>query len=124
MVRSVFRRYYKTSVLHAGEQVEMYPPGRLVFLRPFKGKKAKQTVWDAVWIEAAGGPSLPPPSCVSLAALSSGRAMGSDMGTRVCGVPRCGAAPRKAAVSLKPCFALTPGPPREQSSVRLRPAAP
>jgi len=28
-------------------------PGKLVFLRPFKGKKKQQTVWDAVWIDAA-----------------------------------------------------------------------
>ncbi|GAB4819117.1 hypothetical protein N2152v2_006163 [Parachlorella kessleri] len=44
--------YHKTSLLHAGEQVDMFPPGRLVFLRPFKGAKAKQTVWDAVWVDA------------------------------------------------------------------------
>jgi len=27
--------------------------GKIVFLRPFKGKKRAQTVWDAVWIDAA-----------------------------------------------------------------------
>lgn len=32
----------------------MYPPGRLVFLRPFKGKGPQQTVWDAVWVDAPG----------------------------------------------------------------------
>ena len=31
----------------------MYPPGRLLYLRPFKGRRANQTVWDAVWIDAA-----------------------------------------------------------------------
>ena len=30
----------------------MYPPGRLVFLRPFKGRAPRTAVWDAVWIEA------------------------------------------------------------------------
>ncbi len=54
-IRRVPRRYHKTSLLHAGEQVDMFPPGRLVFLRPFKGAKAKQTVWDAVWVDAPGG---------------------------------------------------------------------
>lgn len=28
--------------------------GKLVFFRPFKGKRKQQTVWDAVWIDAAG----------------------------------------------------------------------
>ena len=27
--------------------------GKIVFLRPFKGRKKAQTVWDAVWIDAA-----------------------------------------------------------------------
>ena len=29
------------------------PAGKLVFMRPFKGKQKQQTVWDAVWIDAA-----------------------------------------------------------------------
>lgn len=31
------------------------PPtaGKIVFLRPFKGRRKNQTVWDAVWIDAA-----------------------------------------------------------------------
>lgn len=32
--------------------------GKIVFLRPFKGKKKAQTVWDAVWIDAASKCSL------------------------------------------------------------------
>jgi hypothetical protein len=47
--------YYRTSHLHmqSADTTEMYPPGKIVFLRPFKGKKKAQTVWDAVWIDAA-----------------------------------------------------------------------
>ncbi|KAI3429289.1 hypothetical protein D9Q98_005385 [Chlorella vulgaris] len=48
-------QYYRASQLHlrGADTTEMYPPGRLVFLRPFKGKRKQQTVWDAVWIDAA-----------------------------------------------------------------------
>ncbi|KAI3429288.1 hypothetical protein D9Q98_005384 [Chlorella vulgaris] len=48
-------QYYRASHLHmrSADTTEMYPPGRLVFLRPFKGKRKQQTVWDAVWIDAA-----------------------------------------------------------------------
>ncbi|KAL4447467.1 hypothetical protein ABPG75_004686, partial [Micractinium tetrahymenae] len=47
--------YYRASGLHLGsaDTTEMYPPGKLVFLRPFKGRAKGQTVWDAVWIEAS-----------------------------------------------------------------------
>lgn len=45
-------KYHQTSHLHGDSQPEMYPPGRLLFLRPFKGHRVTKT-WDAVWIDAA-----------------------------------------------------------------------
>lgn len=61
------------------------PAGKLIFLRPFKGRRAGQTVWDAVWIEASS-------ECAPQAA---GGALGSCCGacrhrrpTGTCGAPR------------------------------------
>ncbi|GAB4821005.1 hypothetical protein N2152v2_008051 [Parachlorella kessleri] len=49
----VLEGYYRTSFLHSRDQIVMYPPGRLLFLRPFKGKtKQHKVVWDAVWTDA------------------------------------------------------------------------
>ncbi|KFM25319.1 Sn1-specific diacylglycerol lipase alpha [Auxenochlorella protothecoides] len=45
-------KYHATSHLHAASQPELYPPGRLIFLRPFKGQGVAHT-WDAVWVDAA-----------------------------------------------------------------------
>ena len=47
------RSYLHASRLHASsaDATEMYPPGRLLYLRPFKGAAPKQTVWDAVWVD-------------------------------------------------------------------------
>ncbi|GAB4816306.1 hypothetical protein N2152v2_003352 [Parachlorella kessleri] len=47
-------RYYRSFQAY-GEQPAMFPPGKLLFLRPFKGQKPQQTVWDAVWVD---GPAL------------------------------------------------------------------
>ena len=47
--------YYGASKLHGSDLVEMFPPGRLIFLRPFKGSKTREAVWDAVWMDAHGG---------------------------------------------------------------------
>lgn len=33
-----------------GQPLSMYPPGRVLFLRPIKTRKQKE--WDAVWIAA------------------------------------------------------------------------
>jgi len=60
----VLERYYESSKLHSSSAstMEMFPPGKLMFLRPFKGtggmkKKGgnkdggkSTTTWDAVWI--------------------------------------------------------------------------
>ena len=51
VVRAV-ERYHATSALHAAAQPEMYPPGRLLFMRPFKGS-GRSRGWDAVWVDAA-----------------------------------------------------------------------
>lgn len=49
-------RYCKTSYFHDLEQPELYPPGDLAFLRPFKQRHMKESFWDAVWISANGAP--------------------------------------------------------------------
>ena len=50
---SVRCRYYRSFQAY-GEQPAMFPPGNLMFLRPFKGKRPQQTVWDAVWVDGPG----------------------------------------------------------------------
>ncbi|KDD75293.1 hypothetical protein H632_c761p0, partial [Helicosporidium sp. ATCC 50920] len=44
-------QYHRLSYLHTADQPEMYPPGRIIFMRPFKN--AADTEWDAVWVDAA-----------------------------------------------------------------------
>ncbi|KFM25325.1 hypothetical protein F751_0863 [Auxenochlorella protothecoides] len=51
-------RYCKTSYFHDLEQPELYPPGDLAFLRPFKQRHMKESFWDAVWISANGAYSI------------------------------------------------------------------
>lgn len=57
----VLEKYYESSKLHnsSASTMEMFPPGKLMFLRPFKGTGGKKkggnknggtTTWDAVWI--------------------------------------------------------------------------
>ncbi|KAL6771321.1 hypothetical protein ACKKBG_A25865 [Auxenochlorella protothecoides x Auxenochlorella symbiontica] len=48
----ILERYCKTSYFHDLEQPELYPPGDLAFLRPFKQRHRKESFWDAVWISA------------------------------------------------------------------------
>ncbi|KAL4421634.1 hypothetical protein ABPG75_010925 [Micractinium tetrahymenae] len=43
----VLHRYYDSRA-RIGQPLSMYPPGRLIFLRPIKTRVAKE--WDAVWI--------------------------------------------------------------------------
>lgn len=44
---AALRRYYD-SRLAMGQPMSMYPPGRIVFVRPIKSRREKH--WDAVWI--------------------------------------------------------------------------
>ncbi|KAL6771318.1 hypothetical protein ACKKBG_A25860 [Auxenochlorella protothecoides x Auxenochlorella symbiontica] len=51
---AILERYFRTSLSQGGSQPEMYPPGSVMFLRPFKrGRKKTPVQWDAVWINAA-----------------------------------------------------------------------
>lgn len=43
----VLSRYYESRVT-MGQPMSMYPPGRVIFVRPIKTRKKKH--WDAVWI--------------------------------------------------------------------------
>lgn len=57
-MHSPWRRYYK-SVERRGKEMDMFPPGRVIFVRPLKtlvgrrhraGPKRFEKGWDAVWI--------------------------------------------------------------------------
>lgn len=44
----VLQRYYESRA-RIGQPLSMYPPGRIIFLRPIKTRVVKE--WDAVWIQ-------------------------------------------------------------------------
>jgi Lipase (class 3) len=55
--QSALKKYVASSKLHAkdADKRELYPPGKIIHLRPFaatgeKGKSVKNDVWDAVWV--------------------------------------------------------------------------
>lgn len=55
----VLLQYLKKSKIHQENDQAMYPPGKIVFLRPYGDlSDSKSLTWDAVWIHAHGTQNL------------------------------------------------------------------
>ena len=56
-IKDILLKYLEKSKIHEKtvDDRTMYPPGKIIFLRPYGGlEQSKHVAWDAVWIQARG----------------------------------------------------------------------